>query len=197
MAADGHALPPVPAQWTEAQRTAATTGVSPVTEQQDGLPGGIASSRRMAATDLGRTLALREAFVVAGREHSIPPAVLAAIASRGSRVSRALDTHGMGDRGHAFGIMQIDTRHHLARGRDDPGGLAHIRQAAGILAGYRLRERQQHGDWAGRLVLKGAIVAYNSGVGNVRSIHAMDRGTTGEDYGSDVIAREQYYLAYL
>ena len=51
----------------------------------------------------------------------------------------------------------------------------------------------RHPDWSDENVLKGACVAYNSGVSNVVTIAGMNRGTTHNDYGDDVIARAQFY----
>lgn len=37
----------------------------------------------------------------------------------------------------------------------------------------------------------GGVAAYNFGVSNVRSWEGLDRGTTGNDYSNDVMARAQ------
>jgi hypothetical protein len=60
-------------------------GASAKTAKQDHLPGGIASSETMARTDRNRVMAHKEKFKMAARDHALPPALLAAIASRVSR----------------------------------------------------------------------------------------------------------------
>lgn len=178
-------------RWVMALNEADTVGCSPETRQ----PGGVAASQILAQADQGRANALKNRFHQAGKEFDIPPAVLAAIASRESRTGMdgILDADGFGDHRNGFGIMQVDKRHHNISGLSDPCGLVHIRQAAGIFASFRDQVARNHSGWSDGNVLKGAMVAYNSGVGNVQSIAQMDRGTTHNDYGSDVTARVKYY----
>lgn len=107
-----------------------------------------------------------------------------------------LNNEGWGDHNQAFGIMQIDKRHHELQGLPDPQSVAHIEQAAGILCVNLERIAEIYQDWEPPFILKGAVVAYNSGIDNVRTKDKMDKGTTGDDYGSDVIARAQYYLQH-
>ena len=66
-------------------------------------------------------------------------------------------------------------------------------QCAEILTQYLADVEAKHPDWPDKYILKGALVAYNSGVKNVQSIEGMDRGTTGNDYGADTAARAQYW----
>lgn len=133
----------------------------------------------------------------AAQEHDIPQSLLMAICCRESNHGGALDRNGEGDRGHAFGVGQVDKRYHKQRGRPDPYSLDHLRQCAEILADYREQVRKKHMDWRDKYVIKGAAVAYNSGVKNVVTITNMDAGTTGNDYGADVLARAQYYAKRL
>jgi hypothetical protein len=121
--------------------------------------------------------------------------MLTAICCRESNQGHALDSNGEGDGGAAFGVGQVDKRYHTQRGRPDPYSYEHLEQAASIAAQYRDEVAAKHPDWADRYVLKGAAVAYNSGVGNVATIENMDGGTTGSDYGADVMARAQFYYA--
>lgn len=39
----------------------------------------------------------------------------------------------------------------------------------------------------------GGISAYNGGPGNVRTYELMDKGTSGDDYANDVVARAQWF----
>jgi len=90
--------------------------------------------------------------------------------------------------------MQVDKRSHAVEGiPDGPKSLAHVEQATGIFANCLQQVQQKHPNWEDRYVIKGAAVAYNSGLRNVQTKEGMDIGTTGNDYGSDVMARAQYY----
>jgi hypothetical protein len=73
----------------------------------------------------------------------------------------------------------------------------HIDQAKGIFHNYRSQLQNKHPSWSKSNILKGACVAYNSGVDNVRTIEGMNLGTTGGDYGDDVIARAQKFFELL
>jgi hypothetical protein len=189
-------LPPadVTDRWEWALRTAEPGGASAQTASQDRLPAGVEASRTMAAHDLPRVLAVADRFASVAGKLGIPAAVLAGLASRESRCGSALDAGGWGDRGNAFGILQVDKRHHDVQGTPDPTSAAHIEQAAGIFAQNLAEIVRRHPDWADPFVLEGAAVAYNSGVRNVVTLQRMNVGTTGNDYGADVLARSQFYL---
>jgi peptidoglycan hydrolase-like protein with peptidoglycan-binding domain len=165
------------------------SGASAATARQDGLSGGVAASRRMAANDLPKLRQYADEFAAAGKKHGVPPALLAAIASRESRGGSALDRNGRGDGGNGFGLMQVDRRYHSPAG--GPYSAQHIDQAAGILKGMLNQVKAKHPDWSPEQQLRGAVAAYNSGAGNVQTIAGMDRGTTGNDYSNDVWARAQ------
>lgn len=47
--------------------------------------------------------------------------------------------------------------------------------------------------WTPAYILKGALVCYNSGLGNVASITSMDVGTANNDYGSDVVTEAMWF----
>jgi peptidoglycan hydrolase-like protein with peptidoglycan-binding domain len=165
------------------------TGASDRTASQDGLRGGVDASHKMAKNDLARLKKYEAAFESAAKKHGLPPALLAAIASRESRGGAALDRSGHGDGGNGFGLMQVDHRYHSAKG--GPYSAQHIDQAAGILKGMLNTVKKNHPDWPAAQQLRGAVAAYNSGTGNVQTIAGMDRGTTGNDYSNDVWARAQ------
>ena len=185
-------------RWDLALEKASTTGASAVTARQDRLKPGLESSRKMAQRDLPRIEPIKELFHKVGAKFDVPPAILAALASRESRAGVALDSRGLGDRGRAFGLMQVDRRYHKQAGLGgDPASEKHIEQATQIFASYCQQVKASHPNWGDEYVLKGAAVAYNSGLGNVRTIEGMDRGTTGNDYGSDVIARAQLFTNHL
>ena len=164
-----------------------STGASAATARQDGLPAGVSSSFRMADADRSRLLNFKPQLMAAAQRYGVPPAVLAAIASRESRAGAALDRNGTGDHGNGFGVMQVDKRYHTPAG--GPYSQEHINQAAGILRRYLDEVKAKHPSWPPEQQMRGAIAAYNSGVSNVQTISGMDRGTTGNDYSNDVWAR--------
>ncbi len=185
------------ARWQKALAKAKTKGASDATAKQDRLEhSGISASHAMAKNDWPRIRPLIERFCRAGAKFDVPPALLAAIASRESRCGNpALLVKGWGDHGNAFGIMQIDRRHHTVAGAGaDVASQAHIDQAAELLSQDRKAIQRRHPTWRDELVLEGTAVAYNSGAGNVRTEAGLNKGTTGNDYGADVIARSQFYL---
>jgi peptidoglycan hydrolase-like protein with peptidoglycan-binding domain len=165
------------------------TGASAATARQDGLSAGPAASAKMAKNDLARLKPYKAQFEAAGKKYGVPPALLAAIASRESRGGAALDSRGYGDAGNGFGLMQVDKRSHTLKG--GPYSAEHINQAAGILKSYLTSVKKSHPSWPPEQQLRGAVAAYNSGPGNVQTIAGMDRGTTGNDYSNDVWARAQ------
>jgi hypothetical protein len=180
-------------RWNKALLYAPTTGASATTARQDNLQGGVSASHQMAKTDLSRVLKVVDRFRQVGSKYNIPCAIIAALASRESRCGSVLDSKGYGDHGNGFGILQVDRRYHSIEGADDPTGIVHVDQAVRIFAGFLQQVKAKHPDWEDEFILKGAATAYNSGVSNVATKERMDIGTTGNDYGSDVIARAQFY----
>lgn len=173
-------------------------GASDATSRQDGLPRrgihGVAASRAMAESDRGRVMRYRERIEEAARRYDLPPALLAAIASRESRGGAALDRNGEGDHGHGFGLMQVDNRNPFRVEREGgPFGQAHINQAASILRAKLDKVEQDLPNLSAEQQLFTAVSRYNGGAG--RAFPNSDRGTTGGDYANDVIARAQYYAS--
>ena len=129
----------------------------------------------------------------------LKPAILAAIGSRESGWGLFLDSNDAGDGGHGRGIMQIDDRYHdnflKTQNWRDPG--VNIKYAVdNVLAAY-YTELDQKTNLEGFDLLRGAIAAYNGGVGGVMS--ALEDGldvdgyTTGKDYSWDVIQRAGWF----
>jgi hypothetical protein len=154
---------------------------------------GVEASRKFAQVDLDRALVLKDKFENIGNALGIPPALLAAIASRESRCGKVLDKNGYGDSGHAFGIMQIDSRANTILGKDDPASSVHVDQAAHLVKSSLWKVAHDHPNWPAASQLRGAVAAYNCGAGNIRTIEHMDDGTTGNDYSSDVWERARFY----
>ncbi|KFE67669.1 hypothetical protein [Hyalangium minutum] len=165
------------------------TGASAATARQDRLSAGIGASHRMALGDLPRLRRFQIAFETVAVKYGLPPALLAAIASRESRAGGMLDVNGLGHGGDCFGLMQLDSRYHPPRG--GPYSPEHIDQAARVLERLLEEVKAKHPGWPPEQQLRGAVAAYDAGVELVRTIKDMDRGTTGDDYSNDVWARAQ------
>jgi len=171
-------------------------GASDKTARQDGLPQrgihGVDASVAMARADAARVLAHKRTFNAAGELFDLPPALLAAIASRESRGGNALDRNGEGDHGNAFGIMQVDKRFHSPVETDGgPAGAAHIEQAAGILLDKLETVQRRIESLSDSRALQMAVSKYNGGRG--LQPPDSDVGTTGGDYMNDVWARARFY----
>ncbi|HMJ26211.1 MAG TPA: hypothetical protein VK475_10295 [Pyrinomonadaceae bacterium] len=167
-------------------------GASPKTAKQDHLAGGVASSETMAKTDRNRVMASKEKFKLAARAHNLPPALLAAIASRESRGGAVLK-NGFGDGGHGFGIMQVDDRNPATPVQHDggPAGQPHIDQATRILADKLAQVRRSFPNLSEVEQLVMAVSRYNGGAG--KQPPNSDEKTTGGDYMNDVWARARFY----
>jgi hypothetical protein len=151
---------------------------------------GVAASHALAKEDLSGLKPYAGMFISLGGKYSLPPALLAAIASRESRGGSALSAEGWGDNNNGFGLMQVDKNAHRPEG--GPHSLAHLDQATRILKSSVDGVKRKHPDWPAEQQLRGGVAAYNFGVGNVQTASGMDRGTTGDDYSSDVWARARF-----
>jgi Transglycosylase SLT domain len=169
-------------------------GASTATARQNNIPtGGEEASRTMAGTDLTRVRPLIAKFDLAGEKTNLPPALLAAIASRESRCGNVLDQDGFGNEENAFGIMQVDKRFHSLLGLPDPRSQEHIDQAAGILSEAFEQAQERFTDQPPARQLQAAVAAYNCGMAKVQSPAIADENTTGKDYSNDVWVRAQFY----
>ncbi len=179
-----------------------TSGAGRGTTKQDGAHHtdyGVPASERMAETDQERILRFADVFVEVANSFGLPPALLAAIASRETRGRNLL----FGDHGNGVGMMQVDVRYH-------PDRAAAIRNAAnereqirlGITYGAQILKdslegvRAKHPTWSAAWQLRGAVAAYNFGVDDVGTQERLDVGSTGDDYSADVWARARYYAAF-
>jgi hypothetical protein len=162
-----------------------------------GTPGGVPASEALAQRDLARVKRVAGVFADVAAKFGVPAALLAGIASRESRCGIAL-ANGWGDRGNAFGIMQVDKNFHAIRNTADPCGIDHVEQATGIFATNleALLGNSRCQGWEDRYLLQGATAAYNFGLRNVRTKAKIDEGTTGDDYGADVLARAKYFYKH-
>jgi Putative peptidoglycan binding domain/Transglycosylase SLT domain len=173
------------------------SGASNITAGQDGLDGkgltGVQVSETMAKTDLERVTKYKDLFVKIGKEQGVPASVLSAIASRETRGREVV-----GDHGNGFGIIQVDKRFHPEKVAkiEAKQGLARIeesiRQGAIVLKESITAIKAKFPNWTPAQQLKGALAAYNAGVSTVQTLEGMDKGTTGDDYSGDVLARAQF-----
>jgi hypothetical protein len=172
-----------------------SSGASDATAKQDKLPRqgihGVQASEAMAQTDRKRVIQHKAKFQEAGSKFNLPPALLAAIASRESRGGNILK-NGFGDNGHGFGIMQVDDRNPFPVEQEGgPTGQPHINQATGILRDKLVAVRQKFPDLSEVDQLQTAVSRYNGGHG--KPAPDSDEGTTGGDYMNDVWARARFY----
>ncbi|WP_395848566.1 LysM peptidoglycan-binding domain-containing protein [Cystobacter fuscus] len=170
-----------------------TRGASPRTAGQDRVPEGVEGSHQMAESDRARLERFQDTFQQVGNEYGLPPALLAAIASRESRGGNALNPDGTAKYDpNGYGLMQIDAKHNPELVRGGPYSREHVAAAAGLLRDNLRTIQSEHPDWSPAEQLRGAVAAYNMGTDDVRTVANMDVGSTGGDYSSDVWARAQY-----
>jgi len=197
MSANASSRAPRSVDWEAALERAKPDGCGPQTAKAEGVLPGPEGSHNIASRDWRRLTplvpALRDAADLAG----VPAALLLAVASRESHAGASLDANGWGDGGHAFGILQVDRRFHYIAGDGSPTSDAHILQGADDLRDALSDVCEDHPDWPPEKQLEGALVAYNSGIGNVQTLAGLNRGTTHNDYGADTLARAQWYQARL
>ncbi len=172
------------------------TGASERTARQDNLPArgilGVKASEAMAETDRARIGAHKGKFSEAGKLFDLPPALLAAIASRETRCGNVLDANGWGDHENAYGIMQVDKRFHSPiETEGGPAGEAHIQQATAILRDKLNTVERRFEGLSDSQSLQAAVSRYNGGSGRLPP-HS-DEGTTGGDYMNDVWTRARYF----
>ncbi len=132
----------------------------------------------------------------------LKPSVIGGIGSRESGWGLLLSPKGpggTGDGGHGRGLMQIDDRFHqpfIASGRwSNPQ--ANINYAIDQVLSRNYDYLDRTTSLGGQDLLRGAIAAYNAGLGNV--LDALSQGldvdyyTTGQDYSWDVLNRAGWF----
>jgi hypothetical protein len=172
-------------------------GAGPLTIKADGNRyDGFATSAAMALHDYHRLayiLHIETRDELEKAHPDIPGPLLTAVASRESGIGAALTSDGWGDRGNAFGILQVDHRYHTLLGPPDPYSFAHMQQAAGILAKAHDDMMTKFPDWQPAMQWRAAVATYNAGDRNEKTWQNLDMGTTHNDYSSDVWARAQVF----
>ena len=133
----------------------------------------------------------------AAQSNGISPVFVYAIASRETNCCNILGDWQQGE-AHGVGIMQIDIQQPLAKTMRDNGtwktspGLL-INFGVSMLADNLAHARRLFPALSGTDQLRLAADGYNEGQGTADHLEAIgkdpDWGTTGRDYGNDVIAR--------
>jgi hypothetical protein len=147
----------------------------------------------IADLDRARDAGIDAACLAAERELELPEGLLLAVASRETNCRNIT-----GDGGHGRGVFQIDDRFHrdwlAENGAGGAGAVPPVEAAAryaGRLLAGNLEFGRRNGVREGDL-LKFALSAYNAGAGGALAGYRKgdsDRGTTGRDYGRDVLER--------
>ena len=136
-------------------------GAGPLTIKADGNRyDGFATSAAMALHDYHRLayiLHIETRDELEKAHPDIPGPLLTAVASRESGIGAALTSDGWGDRGNAFGILQVDHRYHTLLGPPDPYSFAHMQQAAGILAKAHDDMMTKFPDWQPAMQWRAAV----------------------------------------
>lgn len=171
--------------------TAETAGASLETVRQEdpqAVTAGVGASEKMAGADLVGIEAAAASFKEVGKAHGIPPALLAAIASRESGAGKRLDAHDCGPDGRRSGMMGIDDREHPLQGSESREG--NISRAAGILQELVVEVKAKFPAWTPAQQLLGAVTAYPRPRGFVASWDGNP--LEGDDYASDTWARARH-----
>ncbi|CAG2231990.1 Lysozyme G,Glycine, glutamate and proline-rich protein,Lysozyme g [Mytilus edulis] len=166
--------------------------------------GGVAGSCLAIDRDIDELNKRKACYIQAGEKNGIPPAVIAAIASRESRAGRLLyKTNGWGDHHNAYGIMQCDINANPLQSiyktctSYNWDSCDHINaMVEHVLSPNIQAVKRKHPSWSDAQALQGGVAAYNFGVGNVQSWSGLDVGSTNNDYSNDVIARAQYLISH-
>jgi hypothetical protein len=159
--------------------------------------------------DDGPLLQLRPLIEAIARSYDLAPAVVGGVISRESGAGRLLgkggNPPGTGDRGHGRGLMQADDRFWKGLlnldahgGEEDAWRYPAFNIAFGcwLLHNNLAAVRKRFPAVKEEQALRAALAAYNCGLGKVMQAleqgRNVDAGTTGGDYGRDVLARAEW-----
>ncbi|XP_065840148.1 lysozyme g-like [Oscarella lobularis] len=158
--------------------------------------GGVKASESAAESDSGRlTDKIKKTIGQVTSEKGVDPYIILGIASRESNFGSTLKPDGYGkyDNGNGYGWMQVDKRHHIVDTSSGPSSKNHYLQATDILVDSIRVVSNKHSDWEREYQIKGGIAGYNFGPSNVWTKEGIDKGTTGDDYSSDVLTRAKFF----
>jgi len=156
-------------------------------------------SEAVARSQQQKSLKYKTSIRNASVKYGIPAGIIKGVISRESGFGTLLgkwgSKPGWGDNNNAFGLMQIDKRHHQV----DTSTIDNIDAGVKILADYLKKMKKKHPSWSLEWQLRGAVASYNAGPGNVRTQEFMDKGTASSckpctgNYSWDTMARAQWF----
>lgn len=200
------------------------TGMKPVVNKKTSKtikPGGVDVSEQAAKLHISsmEKKGLKARFETVGQKYSVPPALLAAIASRESNMGNALHQKddvffGWGDKSkrkgeakkqwHGFGIMQVDKNtgelpeskaellNAYGKQKLDPYSEHHIDQATQIFLTKLEKVKQQFPKLSPEEQIATAVSRYNGG-DTSQFFPKSDHRTTGRDYANDTLVRARHF----
>ena len=157
--------------------------------------GGVSKSEYRVSSDVWRLEKVKCKIVAAGRLTGIDPAILAAIASRGSEAGYQLNSRGYNYHSATkYGYMQLSTTRNHVVTSGGPSGQPHFDQAAKVLRSALEYVEDHRSYWQKAMQVKAGIAAYDVGVHNyiIPSTSSIDMQTSNKDYSNDVLARAKY-----
>lgn len=153
-----------------------------------------------AQTRIKRAKTFLKDAIFFGSLFDLDPYLILGMIERESNFGASLDSDGWGDNGNAFGVLQVDKRFHKVVTEGGPAGHKHFEQALGILNSNKILLPVMKSKWTKDEVIKGALVAYNSGLKNVVTQPSnadkwrrLDIGTTGNNYSQDIFDRMKFF----
>ncbi|XP_075056253.1 lysozyme g-like [Mixophyes fleayi] len=153
---------------------------------------GIKASEKLAGEDQHRMIEYKGKIQSVAEDTDMDPAIIAGIISRESRAGNVLGSDFWDAEHLAFGLMQVDRRHHqICAGAGDSE--EHISQGTKILCAIFDDVEKKFPTWTTEQHMKGAIAAYNQGYHKIKNFATVDSHTTFQDYSNDVVARAKYF----
>ncbi|XP_025083605.1 glycine, glutamate and proline-rich protein-like isoform X2 [Pomacea canaliculata] len=156
-------------------------------------PTGVSASQAAVNARIKELESLRSCYDQAADKYCIQASVIGALASRESDGGASLTPDGYGDSRKAWGVLQCDLSKSKLPCLDcGPRTCCHIDMMVGkVLIPFIKEVSTKFRGWSAEQKIQGGVAAYNFGVTNVRSWEGLDKGTTGNDYSNDVMARAQ------
>ncbi len=152
---------------------------------------GASASEKLVRGDLDSIVPLADLFKEIGNEKGLPPALLAAIASRETSIGKKLNANDCTPDGKHTGVMGINDQVHPSPGNEDQR--SNIVRAASILVNLRAEIQAKFPAWSPAYQLLGAVTAYNQSAGFVAKWDG--KAIEGDDFASDTWARARYLAA--
>ncbi|XP_041842144.1 uncharacterized protein LOC121640449 isoform X2 [Melanotaenia boesemani] len=169
---------------------------------------GVEASNILAEQDLKAMSRYKGIIIQVGKKHHIYPSLIAAIISKQSRAGTILQLNGYGTfDNNCYGLMQINKAFYATSG--SPYSLEHIEDGTKHLVHLikTLKQSEESRNWSPVQHLKGALIAYISGIDKVRAgvatianvdeaLEKLDMETPTDDFANDVFARAKWFANY-